>query len=36
MAAAEMPVKILGLQVKRESVGEQPVQRLGHLLHGVG
>src|SRR5262245_45692084 len=31
-----MPMKILGLQVQREHVGQQPVERAGDVADGVG
>ena len=36
MAAGHMPVKILGLQVKREGVGEDQIERCGDRLDAFG
>ena len=35
MRAAHMPVEVLGLYVERESIGQQRVERAGHVLGGV-
>src|SRR5262245_47974989 len=31
-----VPMKVLGLQIKREHVRQQPVERAGNVAHGVG
>jgi hypothetical protein len=31
-----MPVEILGLEIKRESIGQQRIQRAGNVLGGIG
>src|SRR4051794_23663687 len=36
MRAADVPVEILGLDVKRKGVGEKRVQRLRHFLDRLG
>src|SRR3546814_20308988 len=36
MRAGDMPVEILGLEIERERIGEDAVQRLGDCLGGVG
>src|SRR3546814_7122960 len=36
MRAGDMPVEILGLEIERERIGEDAVQRFGDCLGGVG
>jgi hypothetical protein len=36
MRPADMPVKILGLEIKRKGIGQQCVQRTGNILGGIG
>src|SRR5262249_10871430 len=36
MWPADVPVKVLGLQIERESIGQQCIERAGNILGGVG
>ncbi len=36
MRTAHMPVKVLGLHVQRERIGQQPVEGFGNVAHGAG
>ena len=36
MRPADVPVEILGLEIERENVGQQGVERAGDVLDGVG
>src|SRR5581483_1419347 len=36
MRSADVPVKILGFQVQRETVGEEAVESAGDIFRGIG